>query len=368
MLLPEWQEVAMNLGFFTMPLHAPGANLTKTLKDDLHQMVKLDELGFSEAWIGEHYTAEWENIPSPDLFIAHALGVTKNIKLGTGVTCMPNHNPFVLANRIAQLDHMAEGRFQWGIGTGSFAGDTEVFGYNEGGHIDNRAYTAEAIKTILKIWDDPKPGVYESPWWKFTIPEPQDDIGLRAHMRPYQKPHPPIGVAGVSPRSSTLKMAGKNGWIPMSINLIPPSLLKTHWDAVEEGAKEAGRTPDRSVWRVAREVFIAETSSEARKLVREGMIARDFDQYFLRMLPKSNMLGIMKTDPNMPDSDVTIDYLIENVFVVGSVDEVTQKLNDIQGELGGFGTLLAMGHEWEPYQPWVDSMTALAREVAPKVS
>lgn len=358
----------MNLGFFTMPLHAPGANLTKTLKDDLHQLVKLDELGYSEAWIGEHYTAEWENIASPDLFIAHALALTKNIKLGTGVTCMPNHNPFVLAHRIAQLDHMAEGRFQWGIGTGSFPGDTEAFGYNEGGHIDNRAYTAEAIKTILKIWEDPKPGVYESPWWKFTIPQPQEDIGLRAHMRPFQHPHPPIGVAGVSPRSSTLKMAGKNGWIPMSINLIPPSLLKTHWEAVEEGAREAGRTPDRSVWRVAREVFIAETSSEARKLVREGVIARDFDQYFLRMLPKSNMIGIMKTDPNMPDSDVTIDYLIENVFVVGSVDEVTQKLNDIHGELGGFGTLLAMGHEWEPYQPWVDSMTALATEVTPKVS
>ncbi len=98
----------MKLGFFTMPLHPPGANLTETLKSDLHQIVKLDELGYEEAWIGEHFTAQWENIPSPELFIAQAIGLTKRIKLGTGVTCMPNHNPFVLAHRIAQLDHMAE--------------------------------------------------------------------------------------------------------------------------------------------------------------------------------------------------------------------------------------------------------------------
>ena len=96
----------MDLGFFTMPLHPPGSNITETLKSDLDQIIKLDELGYTEAWIGEHFTAEWENIPSPELFIAQALALTKNIRLGTGVTCMPNHNPFVLAQRIAQLDHI----------------------------------------------------------------------------------------------------------------------------------------------------------------------------------------------------------------------------------------------------------------------
>lgn len=357
----------MDLGFFTMPLHPPGANMTETLKSDLHQIIKLDELGYSEAWIGEHFTAEWENIPSPELFIAQALGLTKNIKLGTGVTCMPNHNPFVLAHRIAQLDHMAEGRFYWGIGTGSFPGDMEVFGYRGENAIDSRAYTQASLETILQIWDNPKPGVYETEWWKFTIPEPQDDVGLRAHVTPYQKPHPPIGVAGISPNSPTLKMAGRRGWIPMSINLVPSGVLKTHWDVVKEGADEAGLTPDRSMWRVAREVFVAETTAEARRQVLEGTIARDFEGYFLKLLPKDNMLGLLKVDPNMPDSDVTVKYLMDNVFIVGTVDEVAQKLNDLNGELGGFGTLLAMGHDWEPYDAWLGSMTMLKNEVMPKV-
>ena len=359
----------MELGLFTMPLHPPGSNLTETLKADLDQIVKLDELGYSEAWIGEHFTSLWENIPSPELLIAQAIPLTKQIRLGTGVSCMPNHDPFVLAHRIAQLDHMSEGRLNWGIGTGAFPGDMQVFGYwGDNPRINAAAYTRSAVDAILKLWNDPKPGQYESEGFSFAIPEPDDDYGLRAHVRPYQQPHPPIGVAGVSVRSTTLRMAGVRGWIPMSINLIPPVLLKTHREAIEEGAREAGREPNWGEWRVAREIVVAESGAEARKLAREGVLARDFKDYFFKLLPKVGMLGLMKNDPDMADSDVTIDYLIDNVFIVGSVDEVAQKLNDLKGEIGEFGTLLAMGHEWEPYDAWHGSMSLLKNEVLPKVS
>ena len=163
-------------------------------------------------------------------------------------------------------------------------------------------------------------------------------------------------------------MAAGRGWIPMSINLVPPVQLKTHWDAIEEGAREAGRAPDCGAWRVAREVFVAESGAEARRQAREGILARDFEGYFFRLLPKVGMMGLLKNDPDMSDSDVTIDYLIDHVFIVGSVDEVAQRLNDLRGDIGGFGTLLAMGHEWEPYDAWLGSMSLLRNEVLPKVS
>ncbi|MCH9010377.1 MAG: LLM class flavin-dependent oxidoreductase, partial [Chloroflexi bacterium] len=183
----------MEVGFFTMPLHPPGSDYTQTLDDDLEQLVVLDELGYKEAWIGEHFTSVWENIPAPDLFIAKALAMTKNIVLGTGVTCMPNHNPFMIAHRIALLDHLAHGRFHWGVGSGGFIGDFKVFGFDpETG--EHRSMARDAVDVVLKIWDDPEPGVYEHKWWRFTIPEPIDEIGLRFHLKPYQKPHPPIGV------------------------------------------------------------------------------------------------------------------------------------------------------------------------------
>jgi len=357
----------MEVGFFTMPLHPPGSDFTRTLDDDLDQLVTLDRLGYKEAWIGEHFTAEWENIPSPDLLIARALGATENIVLGTGVTCMPNHNPFMVAHRIAQLDHMAHGRFQWGVGSGGFPGDLEVFGFDpETG--EQRAMTRDAVDLVLQLWDDPKPGLYEHKYWRFTVPEPQKDIGLGFHIRPYQKPHPPIGVAGVSPRSDTLLLAGERGYIPMSINIVPSATLKTHWDMVEEGARKAGHTPDRSIWRIAREVFIAETTEEARREAREGVLARDFEGYFLRLLPKVHLLDLLKNDPYMPDSDVTIDYLIDNVWIIGSPDEVADKLRGLYGDVGGFGVLLAMGHEWDPREAWVRSMTLLADEVMPRLA
>ena len=357
----------MELGYFTMPLHPPGSNLTQTLEDDLEQIVTLDRLGYKEAWIGEHFTAQWENIPAPDLFIAQALGLTKDIVLGTGVTCMPNHNPFMIAHRIAQLDHMAKGRFQWGVGSGGFPGDFEVFGFDPATG-EQRAMTRDAIDLVLKIWNDPTPGVYEHKYWKFTIPEPIDEIGLRFHVKPYQLPHPPIGVAGVSEKSETLITAGQRGWIPMSINIVPTRVVKTHWQVVEQGAESAGRTADRSMWRVAREVYISDTSAQARKEALEGVMRRDFQDYFLRSLPMLKMLGLMKQDPDMPDADVTPEYLVDNIWVVGSPDEVAEKLSDIHEEVGGFGVLLAMGHEWKPRERWLNSMTVLAEEVIPKLS
>ena len=101
----------MEIGFFTMPLHPAGSDLTETLDSDLDQIVTLDALGYREAWIGEHFTAGWENLAAPDLLIAKAIPLTKNIILGTGVSCLPDHDPFVLAHRIAVLDHLAKGRF-----------------------------------------------------------------------------------------------------------------------------------------------------------------------------------------------------------------------------------------------------------------
>ena len=357
----------MELGFFTMPLHPPGSDFTQTLQDDLDQIVTLDRLGYKEAWIGEHFTAQWENIPAPDQFIAMALALTSDIVLGTGVTCMPNHNPFMIAHRIAQLDHLARGRFHWGVGSGGFPGDFEVFGFDPKSG-EQRQMTRDALDLVLQLWDDPKPGLYEHKYWRFTVPEPDDSYGLRFHVKPYQKPHPPIGVAGVSPKSDTLVMAGERGYIPLSINIVPSATLAGHWGAVEDGARRAGRTPDRSTWRIAREVYVADTAEEARQEALHGVLARDFQEYFLTLLQKNKMMDLMKSDPDMPDSDVTLEYLTDNIWIVGSPDDVVDKLRQLYQEVGGFGVLLLMGHEWRPRDQWVRSTELLAQEVMPRLA
>ena len=356
----------MRVGYFMMPLHLPGATLAETLELDLHQIERLDRLGFEEAWIGEHFTAEWENIPAPDLFIAAALQRTERIKLGTGVACLPNHSPFMLAHRIAQLDQMARGRFLFGIGSGGFPGDFEVAGIDpkSGRH---RALTQDAIDLVLKLWESPEPGLYEQHGWRFWVPEPDPSIAKHVYARPYQLPHPPIAVAGVSERSETLILAGERGWIPMSINLVPSRVLKTHWEAVEEGARAGGRSPSREEWRVARNIHVAETTEAARREAIEGTIGRDYRDYFMPLLKKIRGFGGFKQDPDMSDDQVTLDYLADNVWIVGDPDECARQLRELQAEVGGFGIVLAMAHDWPDPAVWERSMSLLATEVMPQL-
>ncbi len=356
----------MQTGCFMMPLHPPGADFSVTVEHDLDQIVHLDRLGYSEAWIGEHFTTEWENIPAPDLFIAQALERTTQIKLGTGVSCMPNHNPFVLAHRIAQLDHMAKGRFQWGVGAGGFPGDLTAFGYGED-RKDNRAMMRKAVTDVLNLWNDPAPGDYANEFYEYTVPEPEPGIGLRIHMQPLQKPHPPIGIAGVTPSSGSLAAAGARGWLPLSINLVPNWVLKTHWEAYSEGAQKAGRTPNRADWRIAREVFIADTTEAARQEVRNGVMRRDWEEYFWPLLKRDDMLKLTKIDPNMADEDCTVEYMMDNVWLVGSPDDVAEKLNRTYEEVGGFGVLLIMAHDWSPLDAWQRSAELLQKEVIPQL-
>src|SRR2546426_1866507 len=160
-----------------MPLHPPGADPARTMEEDLEQLVTLDRLGFEEAWVGEHITAMWENIPCPDLFIAKALALTQRMKLGTGVSCLPNHDPLMLAQRIAQLDQMTRRRFYCGVGSGGFPGDFELFGVDPKSG-EHRVITREILDTVLALWQDAKPGAYEGEGRRWRVPEPQADIGL----------------------------------------------------------------------------------------------------------------------------------------------------------------------------------------------
>lgn len=142
-------------------------------------------------------------------------------------------------------------------------------------------------------------------------------------------------------------------------------VIKTHWDAVTDGAKKSNLVPDRKEWRIAREVYIADTTEEARKHVMEGVLKRDYEKYWFNLLStKENM----KSDINLPDSDVDVEYLMDNLWIVGSPDDALEQIKELYDDVGGFGVLLAMGHEWEPKEHWINSMTLLADEVMPKLA
>ena len=357
----------MNIGLFMMPLHPPGRLHADTYDEDLELLAFADDLGYSEAWIGEHFLLPWENMPGPDLFIARALGVTKQMRLGTGVVLLHFHNPVLLAHRIAMLDHLARGRFFFGIGAGGSASDIEIFGLDtEAG--SPRQRMTECIDLIVRLWEE-GPFDYQGKFFSVARPEDRSNMELGFHMRPYQQPHPPIAVAGASVRSETLELAGERGWWPLSSGFVHASQLADNWSMVEKGASKSGKDASRSQWRLAREVHVADTSRKAREEVLNGPIGRNFVDYWLKLIGNGPRgLGMFKYDPELPDEAVTPEYMLDNYWIVGDPDECAEKIRSLHQQSGGFGTVLMQTFDWgRDTNKSYRSIELMAKEVLPSL-
>ena len=157
----------MKLGAFMMPLHPPDKDRTECFEEDIDLIVLADELGFTEAWIGQHHTVAWEPIPSNDVFIGNVLPRTKNIRLGTGVSIIPQHHPVNTAVRLAFLDHLARGRLNCGFGQGGVATDWGLFDLPD--PKTQGLMTMEAIDTILKLWQTDPPFEFNGDFWNIKL-------------------------------------------------------------------------------------------------------------------------------------------------------------------------------------------------------
>ena len=237
----------MKLGLFMMPLHPSYREVADCYDRDIDQLVLADKVGFDEAWLGEHFSEKWENAPAPDLLIAKALALTERIKFGTGVTLLGMHEPVYLAHRVAMLDHLARGRFQWGIGLGGIPTDMALMGLDPS---EGRARAAEALDVVLGLWNNDGKFRYDGEFFKIDTPvlDPVTERGL--HMKPLQLPHPPIAVAASTSLSGSLKVAGAQGWSPMSSSILSKTFLPGHWNTYAEAANAAGNSANRSDWRI----------------------------------------------------------------------------------------------------------------------
>ena len=357
----------MNFGLFMMPLHPPRRSFADSYDRDIELIVQADRLGYHEAWIGEHITEVWENAPVPELLIAKALALTDRIILATGVTLLPLHHPVDTAHRIAMLDHLARGRFYWGIGTRSIATDLDLYGLDSHDMDAVREQGKEALEVILGLWaaEDGHYG-YEGKYYQVHAPEAPPELERRLYYRPYQQPHPPIGVAATTPRSDTIRMAGEMGWMPMSSSNLLPHDLQAHWEMVTEGAADAGRVADRGQWRIARDVYVGETPEAAREEARI-VLGRPFDEHQWINRKVAGMMGALKLDKSMPDEAVNVDYMMENIWIVGDPQECADKIRKLYHDVGGFGPVLAITHDPDDHSLMQRSLRLLAEEVGPMV-
>ena len=339
----------MKFGVFMAPFHRPGENPTLALERDLEILQWLDVLGFDEAYIGEHHSAGWETICSPEVFIAAAGERTKRIKLGTGVVSLPYHHPYMVANRMVLLDHLTRGRVILGVGPGALASDALMLGIDPE---RQREMMDEALGVIIRLFERTDPLTVKSDWFELNEAVLQ--------LRPYQQPSIPIAVASVQSPSG-VQVAGKYGAGVLSLSIprdtVRQTSLKELWAIGEETAEKHGKTLRREDWSLVVPVHLAESRKEAIEDVRLGS-GRELTEYF------GATLG--HPIPNVP-ADQIVDFMVErNQWFVGTPDDCIAGIERLQESSGGFGGFMVRVEDWATREKTLHSYELLARYVMPR--
>lgn len=346
--LPE----RMKFGVFMGPFHRVGENPTLAMDRDLELIQWLDQLGFDEAWIGEHHSAGWEIISSPEIFIAAAAERTRHIKLGTGVVSLPYHHPFMVANWMVQLDHMTHGRVMMGVGPGALASDAYMMGIE---HTVQRPRMDEALGVILRLFTETEPITYKSEW--FELRE------ALLQLRPYQKPYMPVAVASVQSPAG-VALAGKHGAAVLTIT-VPrdpspnaESDLKNLWSIAEASAEEHNQEVRREDWRLVLPVHLAETRKEALEAARMGA------GRYLREYSEG-------TNGRKPIFDGPLDKVIDFMadaghWIIGTPDDCVAGIQRLAEQSGGYGGFLVQTVDWASRESMLRSYELLARYVMPQ--
>ncbi len=336
----------LRFGAFIAPFHPIDENPTLAIQRDLELVEWLDQLGYDEAWIGEHHSAAYELIASPEVFIAAAAERTKHIRLGTGVSSLPYHHPFMLADRINQLDHMTRGRVMFGVGPGALSSDAYMMGIPIA---RQRDMMDEALEVLVRLLRGEEVS-HDSDWFKLNK--------ARLQMSPYSRPSVEIAVASqVSPTGA--RAAGRHGLGLLSLGATSDggfNALASNWAIAEDLARDNGQTMDRSAWRLVGPMHIAETKEKAMADVRFGL-----EKWLFYFREIANL-------PIVPDTvgDPVEAFLSMPMAVVGTPDDAADKIQALVDQSGGFGAFLFMAHNWANWTATKQSYELFARYVAPR--
>jgi len=344
----------MKFGIFMAPFHRVGENPTLCFERDMQLIEWLDDLGYEEAFIGEHHSSGWETISSPEIFMAVAATRTKRIMMGSGVVSIPYHHPFHVANRFALLDQLTRGRVMLGCGPGALAGDARMLGIVT---TTQRKRMVEGVQAIMRLFTEEGKISIDGSYFKL--------VDAHLQVKPFQQPHLPIFVANsISP--SGMVAAGQLGAGVLSVASYAPGGLddlKKRWAMAEETAAENGKSVDRKNWRLVFPIHLAESREEAMNDIRAGA-NRWIQEYFIATLGARLQF---EEYPEQPVEEMTIDRMIgRGGAIIGTPDDAIAKIKELQQASGGFGGILGLAHEWATREKTLRSYELFARYVAPQ--
>lgn len=354
----------MRLGMFMHPIHDFRRGYNVLLREDMDVIRAAEAEGFDEVWLGEHFFLPGEPFADPLMIFAALAHECRTTTFGSGVLSLPNMHPAIVAGRAAQFDHLVEGRFMMGIGPGGSPPDFEAFGVDGK---DRAAMLEEAIDHIVELWTTAAPYAIRGPSWQTVIEKnvlPQ--IGCGDMARPYQQPHPPFMLPSMSPNSSSARLAARRGWHSISANFVPAAIQIGHWRAWADEKAKHGLPLDAWMWRPGRTILVTETDQEAKDYLAAPNNAIAYYFHYIITLTSHGGFGhMLKSDPDMPDSELTPRYCIESMVIAGSPRTVAEQLAEHAQALGPFETLITSHRDWDDRAMWRRHMHLLAHEVMP---
>ena len=343
----------LRFGAFLAPHHPIGENPLLQFQSNLEFAKLLDHLGYDEFWCGEHHSTGWEMIASPEIFLASVAEHTHRIMLGTGVVSLPYHHPFMVAQRIVQLDYQSRGRVIFGSGPGALPSDAHTLGFDP---MLLRDRQDEAMGVIRKLFEGKERITYESDW--FTLRD------AKLQLRPLQEDMEFAVASMVSPSGMTL--AGKHRAGVLSIGSMTKAGMRSlplQWSFAEESAAKHGNTVDRKNWRIVMSWHIAETRKEAREQAKEGLLVHN-NLYTVGTLAAGD--GPIYETPDEAVDDVADSAT--GTAVIGTPDDLVAKIRDMQELTGGFGCVIGFVHDWANRENTLRSWDLVARYVVPEVN
>ena len=341
----------MRFGIFLAPFHAPtGQNPTTALARDVATVKLLDDLGYDEAWIGEHHSCGVEIIAEPAIFIAHVAQETRHIKLGTGVLSLPYHNPLWVADRMILLDHLTRGRVMLGLGPGALPTDAAMIGIDPA---EQREALEHDTDVVMHLLLNDEPISVETKRYKL--------VNARCQLRPYSDPCFEVAIAAIASPAGP-RIAGKHGLGLLSVGATMQGgfdALALHWGVMEQRAQEFGTVANRDTWRLVGPMHLAETKAQALKDVEYGIEAWfDYLQH-TAAAPQFHPLGDTLQE--------RIDWVNQSgVGVIGTPDEAVQQIERLWHQSnGGFGAYLMMAHDWTNWEATKKHYELFAKHVMP---
>jgi alkanesulfonate monooxygenase SsuD/methylene tetrahydromethanopterin reductase-like flavin-dependent oxidoreductase (luciferase family) len=276
----------------------------------------------------------------------------------------------VIAAQAAMFDHLAKGRFIFGISPGALSSDAEALGLLAE---DRNRMFAEAIDVILAIWERDPPYRIDIPGNRYKVTTEKTfaaEIGRGVMYKPYQRPRPEIVGTVVAPHSKGVIAMGERDFHPLSANFLLPHWLPSHWTNYAEGKRRSGKTADPSEWRIARTIFVADDHRTAERYGREDP-ASPYRFYWAQLREKmlrARRQVIFKMHEAEDDAAVTVERLLGELVICGTVNEVVDRLLALRERTGDFGEIVYAGMDWVDPALARRSMELMAEEVMPRIN